>query len=95
MQNQPMSKLALNERSLSPKFGFRESPSENDFTSWLIFGLTPNLGLSEFQRKTLRIQGAIRPWPSSWIDPKKGPGPLRFRSKVAKLSKVHHVERDI
>jgi len=32
---------------LSLKFGLSESLSKNDFTFWLIFGLSPNLGLSE------------------------------------------------
>jgi len=35
---------------LSLKFGLRKSLSETDFTFWLIFGLSPNLGLSESLR---------------------------------------------
>jgi len=35
------------QRSLSPKFGLGESLGENDFTFSLIFGLSPNLGLTE------------------------------------------------
>jgi len=44
---------------LSLKFGLDEllsdsrSPNENDFTFWLIFGLSPNLKLSESLSKRL------------------------------------------
>jgi len=38
---------------LSPKFDLSESLSENDFTFWLIFGLSLNLGLSKSLSKRL------------------------------------------
>jgi len=44
----------------SPKFTLSESlgdllrPNENDFTFWLIFGLSPDLGLSELIQKVKR-----------------------------------------
>jgi len=57
-------KLALSDRSVIAQFevssqqslsdhsAVGESKRKNDFTVWLIFGLSPNLVLSENQQKT-------------------------------------------
>jgi len=54
MQNQPISELALDSEIAqsgvwSPRNDQRiaKSKQKNDFTFWLIFGLSPNLRLSE------------------------------------------------
>jgi len=54
MQNQPVSKLAIAQPEVWSQQNAQqiaESKRKNDFTFWLIFGLGPNLGLSEMLSK--------------------------------------------